>query len=136
MADWLTRRQRSHNMASIRSVGNRTTEQAFAKLLRLAGISGWRRHISLPGKPDFVFPSRRLAVFLDGCFWHGCPKCYRLPSDNRMYWRAKLSSNIRRDKRVVRTLRLRGWDVVRIWEHQLERPRGRRAVLSRITRFL
>ena len=136
MADWLTRRQRSHNMASIRSAGNRTTERAFVALLRSAHITGWRRNVLLPGKPDFVFRSRRLAVFVDGCFWHGCPKCYRLPSDNRRYWRAKVLSNRLRDKRVARALRLGGWNVVRIWEHQLERPHGQHAVLSRIGRFL
>jgi len=72
MADVLTRAQRSHNMASIRSRGNASTEQAFTRLLRREGISGWRRHASLPGKPDFVFRKDRLAIFVDG--WGSIPK--------------------------------------------------------------
>lgn len=132
MADWLTRKQRSRNMASIRSTRNRSTEQAFLKLLRDAHISGWRRHLPLPGKPDFAFPLQRVLVFVDGCFWHGCPKCYRLPDDNRDYWAAKLNANRRRDKRVSRLSIAKGWKVLRIWEHVLETNSGRLRVLRRL----
>lgn len=89
MTDWLTREQRSRNMASIRSKGNKTTEVRFVKLLKAAHICGWRRHQPLPGRPDFTFRKQRLAVFIDGCFWHGCQMCYRLPEDNRPYWKKK-----------------------------------------------
>src|SRR5262245_39487054 len=109
MADWLTPEQRSRNMASIRSRGNRTTELAFLRLLRKAHITGWRRGQDLPGRPDFAFPQKRLAVFIDGCFWHGCPRCYRLPADNRPYWRMKVVRNRERDRETVRNLRQRGW---------------------------
>src|ERR1700737_4090369 len=102
MVDWLSPEQRSRNMASIRSKGNVTTEHAFIRLLREAKISGWRRHPKLLGRPDFVFRSHRLSVFIDGCFWHGCPKCYRLPEDNRPYWKAKIIGNRRRDRRRTR----------------------------------
>src|ERR1700687_6349881 len=134
MADWLSREQRSRNMTSIRSKGNATTEIAFKCLLRNARISGWRRHLTLPGKPDFVFRSQRLAVFIDGCFWHGCPRCYRMPEDNRPYWKAKVLSNRRRDQRRSRQLRSLKWQVLRIWEHSLKSPRGRARVLARLTR--
>jgi len=107
-------------MASIRSKGNRTTEDRFVRLLRSAGISGWRRHVGLPGKPDFVFPKKQLAVFVDGCFWHGCPRCYRLPEDNRPYWRKKVRGNRERDRRNSRLLRRSGWKVLRLWEHSLK----------------
>lgn len=100
MVDWLTRTQRSRNMSSIRSTRNRSTEQAFLTVLRNQHISGWRRHLRLPGKPDFAFPSQKVLVFIDGCFWHGCPKCYRLPEDNRDYWIEKLNRNRRRDRKV------------------------------------
>jgi DNA mismatch endonuclease, patch repair protein len=132
MADWLSREQRSRNMTSIRSKGNATTELAFLGLLQNAKISGWRRHLNLPGKPDFVFRSRRLAVFIDGCFWHGCPKCYRLPEDNRPYWKAKVLSNRRRDRRRTRELRSLNWRVLRVWEHSLKSPFGRERVLSKL----
>lgn len=136
MADWLTREQRSRNMASIRSKGNQTTEQRFARLLRAAQITGWRRHQRLPGRPDFSFRGQRLAVFIDGCFWHGCPRCYRLPDDNRPYWRQKLSSNQRRDRRNVRELRAKGWKVVRIWEHLLKSPQGQSRALAVLRKAL
>lgn len=122
-------------MASIRSKGNRTTEQALAKLLRTAGIHGWRRHAKLPGKPDFVFRSKKLAVFVDGCFWHGCPRCYRLPGDNRRYWRTKVLSNRERDRRRIKELRALNWQVIRIWEHSLESARGRVAILKKLARL-
>src|SRR5437870_2457167 len=115
MTDWLTREQRSRNMAAIRSRGNKTTEVRFAALLRAARLSGWRRHAHLPGRPDFVFRARRVAVFIDGCFWHGCPRCYRMPEDNRPYWKAKVLHNRRRDQRNTRRLRAGGWRVLRIW---------------------
>lgn len=132
MGDWLSREQRSRNMASIRSTGNRSTEQRFARLLRLAGIRGWRRHLSLPGRPDFAFPSARVAVFIDGCFWHGCPRCYRAPEGNARYWEMKRAANRARDRRVARELRARGWAVLRFWEHALK-AEGR---AERVTRAL
>jgi len=136
VGDWLTREQRSRNMSSIRSKGNTTTERAFLSILREAGISGWRRHLNLPGKPDFVFRSQRLAIFLDGCFWHGCPRCYRLPQDNRAYWKKKFIGNRRRDRCRSRELRSLGWRVLRIWEHVLKSPRGRSQVLTRVGAIL
>jgi DNA mismatch endonuclease (patch repair protein) len=136
MADWLTRKQRSYNMASIRSRGNQATEEALRTLLRTSNISGWRRHPPLPGKPDFVFRQQRVAVFVDGCFWHGCPRCYRLPEDNRPYWRKKVQGNEARDRAKSRILRKRGWRVIRIWEHSLATSRGRGAVVRRLIRAL
>jgi len=136
MADWLTPQQRSHNMASIRSRGNATTEGALATLLRSAGITGWRRHWPLPGRPDFVFHAQRLAVFADGCFWHGCPRCYRMPGDNRPYWSAKVADNRRRDRRTGAVLRAAGWRVLRIWEHSLKTLAGRVRTAARVQRAL
>jgi DNA mismatch endonuclease (patch repair protein) len=73
-----------------------------------------------PGvRPDFVFPRERVAVFVDGCFWHGCPKHFRMPVGNRSCWRKKMSGNRARDRLVNRRLRASGWRVVRIWEHEL-----------------
>jgi DNA mismatch endonuclease (patch repair protein) len=130
MVDWLSREQRSRNMASIKSKGNASTEQAFVQLLRAAQISGWRRHLPLPGKPDFTFRSHRIVVFIDGCFWHRCPRCYRLPEENREYWKAKALMNRRRDRRSARELRSLNWQVLRVWEHSLKSEEGREKILT------
>ncbi|MBI3985892.1 MAG: hypothetical protein HY343_03155 [Lentisphaerae bacterium] len=71
------------------------------------------------GKPDFVFPRSKLAVFVDGCFWHGCPKHATQPATNRAFWKKKFTANKARDLVVVRTLRQAGWRVIRVWEHEL-----------------
>jgi DNA mismatch endonuclease, patch repair protein len=132
MADWLTPEQRSRNMSSIRSTKNQSTEETFARLLRDARITGWRRHAKLTGRPDFAFRSQRVLVFIDGCFWHGCPKCYRPPEDNRGYWSAKVAGNRRRDRRATRLLSETGWNVLRIWEHSLKTNSGRLRSLRRL----
>ena len=121
MADFLTKFERSERMSLIRSRGNIDTEVALAKLLRRFHIRGWRRHQLVFGKPDFVFRQVRLAVFVDGCFWHGCPKCGHIPKTRRTYWRRKLLGNRSRDRAVNRTLHAQGWRVLRIWEHELVR---------------
>ena len=88
-----------------------------------AGIRGWTLNaIDVCGKPDFVFRLHRLAVFVDGCFWHGCGTCQRTPTSNRGYWDHKIARNRRRDRKVTMALRREGWRVLRIWEHQLGAP--------------
>jgi DNA mismatch endonuclease (patch repair protein) len=121
MVDVFSKQKRSLVMAAIRSKGNRDTELKLASILRAHGIKGWRRHRPLPGKPDFIFPKQRLVVFVDGCFWHGCPKHWREPGSNQNYWLAKLQRNKSRDKKVNRILRNSGWNVLRLWEHELAR---------------
>ena len=119
MVDVFTKKKRSQVMAAIRSTGNRDTEMRLAAILRAHGITGWRRHQPLPGKPDFVFRQERLAIFVDGCFWHNCPKHGHKPGSNRDYWLPKLRRNHERDTSVKRALSKAGWTVVRIWEHDL-----------------
>ena len=106
-------------MARIRGRGNQATELALARLFRGHGIAGWRRHQPVFGKPDFIFPKIKLAVFVDGCFWHGCPKHATKPKNNRWFWQRKFAANKRRDLLVTQTLRRNGWRVLRIWEHEL-----------------
>src|SRR5439155_5230684 len=120
-------------MAAIRSRGNKDTELRLAAILRTHGITGWRRHQPLPGRPDFVFRRERLAVFVDGCFWHGCPKHGRNPSSNRAYWLPKLRRNRQRDLETTRELRRLGWRVLRVWEHDLRKAD---LVAAKIHRFL
>ena len=121
MADVFTKRKRSEVMSRVRGRGNKATELVMVALLRRQGITGWRRHVRLFGNPDFVFPKRRLALFVDGCFWHGCPKHATKPASNRAFWRKKFARNRIRDRLVARTLKQRGWRVLRVWQHELAR---------------
>jgi len=128
MPDVFTKRKRSEVMSRIRGRGNKDTELALAKLLRAHRISGWRRNRPVFGKPDFVFLKLKLALFVDGCFWHGCPKHCNQPANNSAFWRRKLSGNMKRDALVARTLRRAGWRVLRVWEHELARKNQLRLV--------
>lgn len=111
---------RSELMARVRSRGNATTEARLARMLKLAGIVGWRRHQDFEGHPDFIWKSSRLAVFVDGCFWHG-HACGRnlTPRTNVRAWCLKIRRNKERDLRVARTLRHKGWMVLRLPECRL-----------------
>ena len=110
---------RPRYMAAVKSRGNLSTERGMVLLLRGLGIHGWRRHYRIEGTPDFCWPRLRIAMFLDGCFWHGCPRCYRPPKSHVRYWTWKVAMNRRRDRRVDRELRRKGWRVLRIWECRL-----------------
>lgn len=132
MADVFTPEKRSDVMSRIRGRGNRDTELKLAKLFRQHHVTGWRRQLKirvgstnrsaeLTVQPDFVFPKFHVAVFVDGCFWHGCPKHSKIPENNRDFWEEKLAANKCRDRLVSRVLRKAGWSVVRIWEHDLVR---------------
>ena len=120
-------------MARIRGSGNRATELRLIALMREHGITGWRRNAKVFGKPNFVFRRERVAVFVDGCFWHGCPKHSNMPANNRAFWMKKLTGNQTRDRLVTRTLRKNGWRVLRVWEHELRKPA---LVLARIRKAL
>jgi DNA mismatch endonuclease (patch repair protein) len=120
MTDWLTKEQRSRNMAAIRSSGT-NPEKRLGLLLKLLLPS--RRIVvrpNLPGKPDYYVPGLKLAIFADGCFWHGCLKHGRIPEDNRSYWMPKLVRNKEKDRLVARDLRRQRIRVIRIWEHDLK----------------
>lgn len=120
MTDMFTPEERSRIMARIHSRGNSATELRFVRLLRRFQIKGWRRGSKLPGRPDFVFHRHRVAVFIDGDFWHGNPRCFRVPKSNVEYWTSKILGNRRRDRAVNRTLAARGWRVVRLWQSSLQ----------------
>ena len=130
MPDVFTKTKRSQIMSRIRGRGNKETELALIRVLRAHRITGWRRHQAIFGKPDFVFRKARVALFVDGCFCHGCPRCYTRPKSNRSFWDAKLTGNRARDRLVGRELRRRGWRVLRIWEHDLRKHPAR--VVARV----
>ena len=129
MPDIFTPRKRSAVMATIRSRGNKGTELRLIRIFRAHGITGWRRGSKLPGKPDFVFPKLRLAVFVDGCFWHCCPRHATWPKTRAVFWRKKILRNKTRDREVNMLLRSKGWTIIRVWEHELAKKN-----LSRLLR--
>jgi DNA mismatch endonuclease (patch repair protein) len=133
VTDVFSRKERSKIMAKVRGRENAATELKLMSLLRAAKITGWRRHFRVFGNPDFVFRKSRVAVFVDGCFWHGCPVHGTMPASNRTFWQAKLDRNIQRDRLVARTLKASGWRVVRIWQHDLRDPKK---VMRRISNAL
>lgn len=126
---------RSKLMSMIKSKGNRSTELTLAALLRRAKLHGWRRHLPLPGRPDFTFLHERVSVFVHGCFWHGCRHCYSAPSTNREFWEKKVAINQARDRRTARNLRARGYRVITLWECELK-AKHRERVVARIRRAL
>lgn len=113
--------KRTAIMASIRSRRNRSTEMKMVTLLKKASITGWRRHLPLPGCPDFAFRKQKIAVFVDGDFWHGNPKTFRAPKTRTEFWSQKIARNIERDILNAKALELRGWRVLRIWESDLKK---------------
>ena len=153
--DRLTKAERSAVMSRIRARGNERTELTLARLFRAAGLKGWRRHLTLRLKglrretttasdgtrflpqvrPDFTFPAAKLALFVDGYFWHGCPRCYRSPKTRSRFWRAKVERNQERDHFQTRALRHRGWHVLRVRECALSARRAE-ATMRRIARAL
>lgn len=158
MADVFSQKQRSQVMKAVRSRGNRTTETTFCRALRVAGITGWRRHLTIRLRnprararvpsddgtvrcaPDFVFRKERVVVFVDGCFWHCCPSHGTMPLVRAAFWKRKLTRNIERDKQINRLLRADDWCVLRIWEHSLRSSpascirRVQRAIAARCAR--
>ena len=133
MTDTFSREKRSLIMSRIRSKGNASTEMRFIEILRSNKVTGWRRGAKLVGKPDFVFPRERIAVFIDGDFWHGNPKKFRIPKSNVEYWEKKILSNRRRDRRINRELRSLGWRVLRFWQSALV---NEKMVVTRLRRAL
>ena len=117
---------RRHALVRVASGKRQVTRKARASVLspaRRAEASERRlvtRHLSLTVRPDFVFIKSRTAVFVDGCFWHGCPKHATKPANNRLFWKKKLAGNKTRDRLVNRALHRAGWRVIRIWEHELQ----------------
>ena len=122
MPDVFTKQKRSDVMSRIKGRGTKDTELALIRIMKKHHISGWRRNHKLFGKPDFVFPKQKIALFVDGCFWHLCPIHFNMPQNNRAFWEKKLMGNKERDRFVTRTLRRERWKVVRIWEHELASP--------------
>lgn len=122
---------RSQIMSRVRHEDT-SAERSLRSALHALGLR-FRLHRRIEGATvDILFPAPRVAVFVDGCFWHGCPRHATFPKSNRAYWLPKLAENKRRDARQSRRLRKAGWRVVRVWEHACLPPTE--PVLRRITR--
>lgn len=120
---------RSEIMARVKQKDTEA-ERALRSALHAEGLR-FRLHRRIEGiTVDIVFPGAKLAVFVDGCFWHGCQKHATYPKSNQEYWLPKLEENRKRDKRQTRRLRKAGWNVIRVWEHDCLPPSPR--VVSRI----
>jgi len=115
VADKVSTEVRSQIMSRIRSTKTKP-ELMLKKALKGSYL---RYQPKLFGKPDFACKKKKIAVFIDGCFWHKCPKCYRPPKSNKKYWRPKLEKNVERDKKITSDLETDGWTVIRFWEHEI-----------------
>ncbi len=120
MSDNLSPENRRKTMQAVKSKGTRLERRLWAMLAGLR-LRGWRKNANdVVGKPDVVFPDQRVAIFIDGCFWHGCPYCNRkLPITNREYWEGKIKRNIELARLYDEQLQQEGWVVIRIWEHEM-----------------
>ncbi len=118
MTDVHKRSQRSYNMSRIRSK-NTKPEVLLRKRLYNGRLTGYRLHYKLPGRPDVAYTSKKVAIFVDGCFWHRCPKCFVKPVTNVLFWKKKINANVRRDHKTDRILASMGWRTLRIREHEI-----------------
>jgi len=116
MTDTFSKAERSVIMQKIKSKGNKSTEERLIIIFKNNNIKGWRRNYNLIGKPDFVFPIKKIVVFADGCFWHGHHCRNIVPKQNATYWNKKRQRNIERDKKVTHYLETKGWRVIGFWE--------------------
>ena len=121
---------RSRIMAAVRSKGNRSTELKLGSFLWKSGLRGYRKHWNIIGRPDFAWPRLNIAVFVDGCFWHGCKRCKTLPQTNTEFWRMKIEQNQLRDRRITRSLRRLGWIVIRVKECSVLSPATFRRIVN------
>lgn len=141
MTDNLTPEDRRKTMRAVKGKGTKPERQLWAMLAGM-GLGEWRKNADdITGKPDVVFDNKKTAIFVDGCFWHGCPHCQRkLPQTNRQYWERKINRNVELAKLNNQKLRVDGWLVIRVWEHeirnQVDRKRIRYEILQAIKKEL
>ena len=133
MSDIFDKRTRSEIMRSVKSKNTKSTELALIKLFKENHITGWRHNYNVKGHPDFVFLNKRIAIFVDGCSWHGHDCRNIRPADHAEHWAKKRERNIQHDKEITLMFEKRGWTVVRIWECELKKknlPQTKERILS------
>ena len=122
MSDIFDNEKRSYIMSKVRSKNNKSTELELIKFFKENNITGWKRNYPVKGHPDFVFLDKKIAIFVDGCFWHGHENCLfsRLPKTRTEWWKIKISKNIKRDKEKCILLHNLGWHTMTVWSCQLK----------------
>lgn len=133
MPDNLSPQDRQKTMRAVKSKGT-SLERSLCSMLAGMHLTGWRQNADdILGKPDVVFDAKCIAIFVDGCFWHGCPSCRRkMPVTNRQYWTQKIQRNIERAQLYNQELAAAGWTVIRVWEHQLRDASTRKQIQQQI----
>lgn len=121
MSDVYDKEMRSRVMRSIKSKNTKSTELVLMELFKQNHITGWRHSYNVKGHPDFVFLDKRIAIFVDGCFWHGHDCRNTRPEGNAEYWAKKRERNMRHDQEITASFEKRGWTVIRIWECELKK---------------
>lgn len=124
MADIFDKTKRSEIMSKVRSKNNKSTELKLIQIFKENNIHGWRRNYKVKGHPDFVFLDKRIAIFVDGCFWHGHDCRNTKPRQNQEYWDKKRDRNMQHDKEITEYFENRGWTVIRIWECELKNKKA------------
>lgn len=121
MADVFDAKKRSEIMSKVHSQNNKSTELRLIQIFKKNGVTGWRRNYEVKGRPDFVFLDKKIAIFVDGCFWHGHDCRNTRPVDNAEYWSKKQERNMCHDREITSLFERRGWTVIRIWECELKK---------------
>ena len=121
MSDIFNKAKRSEIMKKVRSKNNKSTELKLIQIFKENNIHGWRRNYKVKGHPDFVFLNKKIAIFVDGCFWHGHDCRNTKPKDNQEYWDKKRERNMKHDKEITEYFENRGWTVIRILECELKK---------------
>lgn len=133
--DVYTKDKRSEIMKSVKSNKNKSTELELIDLFKKHHITGWRRNYPVKGHPDFVFLDQKIAIFVDGCFWHGHSCRKNSPQQNHDFWEKKISYNKKHDTEVTELFQKRGWTVIRIWECEL-RKKNQEITIQRLMKEL
>jgi len=118
--DVLTKKQRKYCMSRIKDK-NTKIEIILRKYIWNGGLKGYRLNNKICGKPDIYFRKKKIAIFIDGCFWHKCPKCFIEPKSNTAFWKNKMMKNSFRDKKINKFLKKEGIVVLRFWEHEINK---------------
>ena len=133
MADNLSSETRSKIMSTIR--GKNTKPEIKIRKIIWSRNKRYRIHDrTIFGTPDISNKKRRLAVFIDGCFWHGCSRCYKEPQTNTEFWRTKIKNNRERRKKVISKLKVEGWNIMEFWEHEINQDS--KAIARKIVKML
>jgi DNA mismatch endonuclease, patch repair protein len=136
MADVFNKEERSEIMRKVKSSGNKSTELKLIAIFKELNLTGWRRNYKTKGHPDFVFLKKKIAIFADGCFWHGHDCRNTKPSQNKIYWDKKIARNKARDAEITKLFEQRGWRVFRFWECEIKQGANNKKIKKLSEQYL